>query len=39
MLLVVPIDRPHCDTRSTLGTNYGPESTVEEAEVLAALAR
>jgi hypothetical protein len=39
MLLVVPIDCPHCDTLSTLVANYGPESTVEEAEVLVALAR
>jgi hypothetical protein len=39
MLLVLPVDCPHCLTRGTLVANYGPESTVDEAEVLAALQR
>jgi hypothetical protein len=39
MLLVLPLECPHCHTRATFIANYGPESTIEDAEVLAALSR
>jgi hypothetical protein len=39
MLLVLPLECPHCHTRATFVANYGPESTIEDAEVLAALNR
>jgi len=37
MLAVVALRCPHCATSGTLVLNYGPESTPEEADILAAL--
>jgi hypothetical protein len=39
MLAVVPVTCPECGTQGTLVSNYGPEATLEEAELLTALER
>lgn len=39
MLLVVGVTCPHCGTGGSLTLSYGPESTVEDAEVVLALDR
>lgn len=39
MLYVVPLRCPRCAAHGTLVLNYGPESTSEEVDVLAALER
>jgi DNA-directed RNA polymerase subunit RPC12/RpoP len=39
MLLVAPVVCPHCGAPGTLTLNYGPESTLEDAEVLLAFER
>ncbi|MGY6501532.1 MAG: hypothetical protein ACXIVQ_11670 [Acidimicrobiales bacterium] len=39
MLAVIPVRCPNCSTLGTLVTNYGPEATVADAEVLVALER
>ena len=39
MLLVVEVTCPHCGASGSLTLNYGPESTVEDAEVLRDLDR
>ncbi len=37
MLAVVALCCPACDTRGTAVLNYGPEATVDDAEVLVGL--
>lgn len=39
MLLVVGVTCPHCGTGGSLTLHYGPESTIEDAEVVRALDR
>ncbi len=39
MLLVVAVTCPHCGASGALTLNYGPEATLEDAEVLRALDR
>lgn len=39
MLYVVALQCPRCAAQGTLVLNYGPESTLEEVDVLAALER
>jgi hypothetical protein len=39
MLAVIPVICPACGARGTLVSNFGPEATVEEAELLTALDR
>ena len=39
MLAIIPVECPECGARGTLVSNFGPEATVEEAEVLIALDR
>jgi len=39
MLAVIPVECSNCDARGTLVSSFGPEATVEEAEVLIALDR
>jgi len=39
MVMVVPVECPHCGTAGTLTAHYGPEASAEEAEVLVALER
>jgi hypothetical protein len=39
MLAVIPVKCPHCGVQGTIVANYGPETTVEDAEVLVALDR
>jgi hypothetical protein len=39
MLVIVPVVCPHCAAKGPLVLNYGPEATVEEADVLAAMPR
>lgn len=39
MLLVVAVACPHCGASGALTLNYGPEATLEDAEVLRALER
>jgi hypothetical protein len=39
MMIVIPLQCPHCEVRGTLVASYGPESTVEEVEVVTALHR
>jgi len=39
MLLVVPVACPHCGASGSLTLGYGPEVTVEDADVLQALER
>jgi hypothetical protein len=39
MIIVVPLACPHCGTRGTYVSSFGPEVTPEEAEVLQALQR
>ncbi len=37
MLAVAGLQCPHCERRGTAVLNYGPDSTVEDADVLLAL--
>ena len=37
MSLVVPLDCPDCGARGVLVLRYGPEASMEEADVLAVL--
>ena len=37
MLAVLPVTCPNCSTRGTLVLAYGPEASMEDSEVLAAL--
>jgi hypothetical protein len=37
MLAVLPLSCPHCGVRGTLVLNFGPEASLEDSEVLAAL--
>lgn len=39
MLLVVPVTCPHCGASGSLTLGYGPEATLEDADVLQALER
>jgi hypothetical protein len=39
MLVVIPVACPECSTRGTLVSNFGPEATLEEADLLVALDR
>ena len=39
MMLVVGVVCPHCGTGGSLSLNYGPEATLEDAEVQQALPR
>lgn len=39
MLLVVAVTCPHCGASGALTLSYGPEATLEDAEVLRALER
>jgi len=39
MLVIVPLVCPVCDTAGTLVANYGPEASLEEAQVLRAMER
>jgi hypothetical protein len=39
MAIVVPVECPHCATRGTFVSNYGPEVTPEEADVLRSISR
>jgi hypothetical protein len=37
MLAVLPLACPHCGGRGTLVLNFGPEASLEDSDVLAAL--
>ena len=39
MMMVVPVSCPHCGAKGPLVLKFGPESSPEEADVLAALPR
>ncbi len=39
MVIVVRLACPHCSTRGVLVAHYGPEASVEEADVVAAMSR
>lgn len=39
MLVVIPVVCPVCDASGSLVANYGPESSLEEAQVLRAMER
>lgn len=39
MLAVIPVTCERCGTGGTIVSNYGPEATIEEAELLTALDR
>ena len=39
MLLLVPVACPHCGASGSLTLGYGPEATLEDADVLRALER
>ena len=39
MLAVIPVRCPNCGAQGTVVANYGPEATVEDAEVLVMLDR
>ena len=39
MAAVVGLECPHCDARGTVVLKYGPDASVEEAEVLSLLER
>lgn len=39
MAIVIPVTCPNCGTDGTLSLQYGPMSSVEESDVLAALPR
>ena len=39
MLAVIPVECAECGTKGTLVSNFGPEATIEEADLLTALDR
>jgi len=39
MTIVIALVCPHCETKGTLVARYGPEASLEEADVLAAVER
>ena len=39
MMIVVPVRCPSCETKAVLVASYGPEASVEDADVVAALSR